>query len=160
MREAQAWWKKAKGDLDVAKYNLDGDMLDAAAFFAQQAAEKALKSLQNIVRHKTIYNLTCFPGMSNPPYSPFSKGGFRGIFIRSYAGYYKKFAKFEKTHDLVLIAKHIGAPEKVIALTEKITPFYTITRYPDVEISYDKREVSSIIEASEEVMEWVKRELD
>jgi hypothetical protein len=22
----------------------------------------------------------CFPGMSNPPYSPFSKGGFRGIF--------------------------------------------------------------------------------
>jgi len=27
--------------------------------------------------------------MSNPPYSPFSKGGFRGIFIRSYAGYYK-----------------------------------------------------------------------
>ncbi|OIP27664.1 MAG: hypothetical protein AUK39_02245 [Dehalococcoidia bacterium CG2_30_46_19] len=41
-----------------------------------------------IVRHKTIYNLTCFPGMSNPPYSPFSKGGFRGIFIRIYAGYY------------------------------------------------------------------------
>jgi len=35
-------------------------------------------------------------------------------------------------------------------------PFYTITRYPDVEISYDKSEVSSIVEASEEVMEWVK----
>jgi len=119
MREAQAWWEKAKRDLSTAKYNLYGEMLDAAAFFAQQSAEKALKSLQ-----------------------------------------IKKFAKFEKTHDLVLIAKHIGAPEKVIALTEKITPFYTITRYPDVEISYDKREVSSIIEASEEVMEWVKRELD
>ena len=119
MKEARAWWEKAKRGLDAAKYNLDGNMLDAAAFLAQQAAEKALKSLQ-----------------------------------------IKKFAKFEKTHDLVLIAKHIGAPGKVIELTEKITPFYTITRYPDVEISYDKSEVSSVIEASQEVMEWIKGELE
>ena len=37
----------------------------------------------NIVRHKTIYNLTCFPGMSNPPYGgvelPFLKGDLEGF---------------------------------------------------------------------------------
>lgn len=37
--------------------------------------------------------------------------------------------------------------------------FNTITRYPDVEISYDKKKVSSIIEASKEVVKWVKEEL-
>ena len=37
----------------------------------------------NIVRHKTTYNLTCFPGMSNPPYGgvelPFLKGDLEGF---------------------------------------------------------------------------------
>jgi len=46
MREAEEWWGKARKDLETADYNLKGNMLDAAAFFAQQAAEKALKSLQ------------------------------------------------------------------------------------------------------------------
>jgi len=40
-----------------------------------------------------------------------------------------------------------------------IAPFYTITRYPDVEVFYDKGKVSSIIEASKEVVKWVKEEL-
>ena len=39
--------------------------------------------IQFIVRHKTIYNLTCFPGMSNPPYGgvelPFLKGDLEGF---------------------------------------------------------------------------------
>ena len=46
MKEAEKWWEKAKKDLVTAEYNLKGDMLDAAAFFAQQAVEKALKSLE------------------------------------------------------------------------------------------------------------------
>lgn len=32
-------------DLDTARYNLDGSKYDVAAFFAQQATEKALKAL-------------------------------------------------------------------------------------------------------------------
>jgi len=118
MREAEEWWGKAKKDLETADYNLKGYMLDAAAFFAQQAAEKALKSLQ-----------------------------------------IKKLGKFEKVHDLVLLAKSIDAPEEIIKFSEVIAPFYTITRYPDVEVSYDKKKVSSIIEASKEVVKWVKEEL-
>ena len=44
-REVKNWLAQAEHDLEVAEYNLDGNMLDAAAFYSQQAAEKALKSL-------------------------------------------------------------------------------------------------------------------
>jgi len=39
------WIKKAESDLDVAKYNFKGNKIDAAAFFCQQATEKALKAV-------------------------------------------------------------------------------------------------------------------
>jgi len=42
-----------------------------------------MRKVSIIVRHKTIYNLTCFPGMSNPPYGgvepPFLKGDLEGF---------------------------------------------------------------------------------
>jgi len=43
--EAEIWWKQALEDLDTAKFNFSGRKFDAAAFFAQQATEKALKAL-------------------------------------------------------------------------------------------------------------------
>lgn len=96
--EIENWWESGKKDLETARYNLSGDRLDAAAFLAQQAAEKSLKALQ-----------------------------------------IKKFGKFEKTHDLVLLAKSINALMGTIQLCELITPFYTVTRYPDVRVPYDKK---------------------
>jgi len=42
-KEVKIWLEEAEHDIDVAEYNLEGNMLDAAAFFSQQAAEKALK---------------------------------------------------------------------------------------------------------------------
>ncbi|MBI2079533.1 HEPN domain-containing protein [Candidatus Micrarchaeota archaeon] len=43
--DIQRWIKKAESDLDTAKYNFDGERYDAAAFYSQQAAEKALKAI-------------------------------------------------------------------------------------------------------------------
>ncbi len=43
--EVKNWLEQAEHDIEVAEYNFDGNMLDAAAFYSQQAAEKALKSL-------------------------------------------------------------------------------------------------------------------
>ena len=43
--EVKNWFEQAEHDIDVAEYNFDGNMLDVAAFYSQQAAEKALKSL-------------------------------------------------------------------------------------------------------------------
>ncbi|MBI2971448.1 MAG: HEPN domain-containing protein [Candidatus Aenigmarchaeota archaeon] len=44
--ETKAWLKKAKEDIETARYNLKGKKLNAAVFFAQQAAEKSLKAVQ------------------------------------------------------------------------------------------------------------------
>jgi len=34
--EISSWLRKARRDLEVAEYNLNGDMLNAAAFYSQQ----------------------------------------------------------------------------------------------------------------------------
>ncbi len=116
--EISNWWKGAREDLRTAEYNLRGDMLHAAAFYSQQAAEKGLKALQ-----------------------------------------IKKLEKFEKTHDLVLIAKSVGAPAEIAQICEDLAPFYTITRYPDVKIRVDKKIASSVVEKSRKVLEWVDSSL-
>ncbi|MEA1904749.1 MAG: HEPN domain-containing protein [Candidatus Hadarchaeota archaeon] len=71
----------------------------------------------------------------------------------------KKLGRFERTHDLIMLAKSVDAPIEVIQLCELIAPFYTITRYPDVRVSYDERKVSSVIDASEKVGKWVEQNL-
>jgi len=43
--EIKRWLKKAKQDLDSAKYNFKGKKYDVSAFLCQQCAEKALKAL-------------------------------------------------------------------------------------------------------------------
>jgi HEPN domain-containing protein len=43
--EVKRWWKVAIDDLETSKYNLDGNKLAAAAFYAQQSVEKGLKTL-------------------------------------------------------------------------------------------------------------------
>jgi HEPN domain-containing protein len=43
--EAERWFKQAGYDLKAARWNIEGEFHDTACFLAQQAAEKALKSL-------------------------------------------------------------------------------------------------------------------
>jgi HEPN domain-containing protein len=43
--EAERWFKQAGYDLKAASWNIQGGFHDTACFLAQQAAEKALKSL-------------------------------------------------------------------------------------------------------------------
>jgi len=54
--EVKNWFEKAKYDLKVAEYNLKGEMLDVAAFYSQQAAEKALKAL-HIARFGALWRV-------------------------------------------------------------------------------------------------------
>lgn len=118
MEEIETWMNKAEEDLETAKFNLKGGKLGAAAFYSQQAVEKALKSLQ-----------------------------------------IKKFNRFDRTHDLIFLAKSVDASKEIILICEKISPFYTITRYPDVFVRYTKKDISSRVEMAEKVVEWVKRKL-
>ena len=43
------WIDKAKRDLEVARYNFKGNLLEVAAFYSQQAAEKALKAVPGFI---------------------------------------------------------------------------------------------------------------
>ena len=42
--EVKRWMEQAREDYDTAKFNFDGKRYRAAAFFCQQAAQKALKA--------------------------------------------------------------------------------------------------------------------
>ena len=44
MKENLIWVRQAEADLGTAKYNLDGKIFYASAFFSQQAIEKILKA--------------------------------------------------------------------------------------------------------------------
>ncbi len=117
-QEVKNWLEKAKSDLITAEYNLKGNMLDAAAFYSQQSAEKGLKAL-----------------------------------------YIERFNELWKIHDLVRLAEKIDAPAEIIKLCAKITPAYTITRYPDVVRTYNREDVQQILNAAKEVLNWVKERL-
>lgn len=44
-----------------------------------------------------------------------------------------------KTHDLVLLARRLGAPEEIIGLCKELAPVYVESRYPDLgEIAFKK----------------------
>jgi len=43
--EYMEWIRKSEKDLEAAKYNLTGGLLEEGAFFLQQSAEKSLKAL-------------------------------------------------------------------------------------------------------------------
>ncbi len=42
--EVKDWFRQASEDLKTAKYNLEGDIFYASAFFSQQVVEKVLKA--------------------------------------------------------------------------------------------------------------------
>jgi len=43
--EARRWFQQASSDLRASRWNVEGEFYDTACFLAQQAGEKALKSL-------------------------------------------------------------------------------------------------------------------
>lgn len=60
--EANRWLEQARANLDVARYNVQGNYHFAACFWAQQAAEQALKAFlyaqgQRFVHGHSVYDL-------------------------------------------------------------------------------------------------------
>lgn len=73
--------------------------------------------------------------------------------------YIKKYRELIRTHDLVLLARRVSAPEKIIVFCSQINPSYIDTRYPDLEKNYSKRDAERILKFTEEVLEWIKENL-
>ncbi len=47
------------------------------------------------------------------------------------AVYITKFKELKKTHDLVFLAKELGAPQKLVDYCKELSPAYIYARYPD-----------------------------
>lgn len=73
--------------------------------------------------------------------------------------YIEKKNEIVKTHDLILLAKRLNAPNEIIEYCSKINPAYLDTRYPDIPSSYSYTESKDIINSTEEVLIWIKNSL-
>lgn len=74
--------------------------------------------------------------------------------------YIKNFRELLRTHDLVLIAKKVNAPEDVLNYCKNLSPAYQYTRYPDsVYEEFDKNNIEDFIKYCGEVLKWVEENL-
>jgi len=71
----------------------------------------------------------------------------------------QKFDKFDKVHDLLVLADSVKAPGQITNHCIKLTPYYTITRYPDVEEPISEDVARDLLDISKKVVEWVKQTL-
>ena len=56
MEEIKKWLEQAEKDFETAKYNLEGDKIEAGMFFLQQSVEKALKAV-HIKKNKKLIKI-------------------------------------------------------------------------------------------------------
>ena len=73
--------------------------------------------------------------------------------------YIKKFKQLYKVHDLVILARKVGAPQEILEICYELEPLYTATRYPDDIMNYVQNDIEDLIEKSEKVISWVKENL-
>ncbi len=69
----------------------------------------------------------------------------------------EKLNRFERTHNLPILAKSLGALEEISEECEFLTIFYVITRYPDSEEKISKKDVIKAENASKKVIKWIEK---
>ncbi|MBI2144420.1 HEPN domain-containing protein [Candidatus Woesearchaeota archaeon] len=74
-----------------------------------------------------------------------------------------KGSEFRKIHDLETLAKKVDATAAIIDKCKKISPAYTIARYPDAALkpakSVTKEEAEELVKLAKEVLEWAKNQM-
>lgn len=74
--------------------------------------------------------------------------------------YIKKFKELFKTHDLVILANRLNAPEGIIECCRKLSPIYFYTRYPSKEeVKNLENKVEDYVRCSKEIIKWIKEHL-
>lgn len=67
-----------------------------------------------------------------------------------------------RSHDLLLLGKRAGAPDKLVQKSGALNAHYAETRYPDYEDeipaeSYSREEAEGAFKVASEVLEWAKK---
>ena len=71
----------------------------------------------------------------------------------------KKFSKLIRTHELVFLAKKVGANPEILKLCETLNPFFVQTRYPGYEEEISAEETEELIANAKKVIEWAVNQL-
>ncbi|MBS3072110.1 HEPN domain-containing protein, partial [Candidatus Pacearchaeota archaeon] len=72
----------------------------------------------------------------------------------------KRMKELMKTHDLVVLARKLNAPEETIEHCKKLTVVYLETRYPDTNIAKEiKEEIENLKDSAKEILKWTKKNL-
>ena len=72
----------------------------------------------------------------------------------------EKTENIRKIHDLVALGKDAGIPENLIDDLKELTLAYIYSRYPDTSpVSDMESKIPRFINAAQEVLEWVKKQL-
>ena len=64
-----------------------------------------------------------------------------------------------KVHDLNFLGKKVGLPADLLKICNRISTFYTDSRYPDSMTEFDEDNVESSIKDAESVITWVKKKI-
>ena len=110
-----------------------------------EKAMRDLKAAENSLKSKD-YDWSCFQAQQS------IEKGLKALNI-------KELKEIIKTHDLVLLARKINAPENIIILCSEINPAYTDTRYPETSKLYGKTDAEKALDKSKEIMKWIKTNL-
>lgn len=73
----------------------------------------------------------------------------------------QKLARFDRVHDLLTLAGTVNAPGEIITCCIRLTPYYIVTRYPDVgrtAIVVVEETGRDLLDKSRKVIEWVKKQ--
>jgi len=72
----------------------------------------------------------------------------------------KKERKIIKIHDLVLLGKKAGLPDKLIGYCKEISIAYIYSRYPDVpKLDINESKFKDYLEEGKEIIKWVKKKI-
>ena len=63
-----------------------------------------------------------------------------------------------RTHDCYVLAKAISSPQEVCVAAEKLSPYYSRTRYPDaLPISVTESDIRSLRTSAETIITWIMK---
>ena len=68
--------------------------------------------------------------------------------------------RYSYVHDLMILAREVSAPPRILKLAAAVTPAYVGTRYPDVGGKISRKSAESTVEAARRICRWVRRQMD
>jgi len=80
------------------------------------------------------------------------------------APYLKKFKEIKRIHNLVVLAKDLKLPKKLIDKCDRLNPIYIDARYPDASgdmphKKYTEDKSQEDIKSAEDILKWIKKKI-